>query len=161
VIRPKGQRKPPDAEAPEYGPSRRLDYELELGIWVGRGNDLGQPIPVGEAATTSRAIACSTTGRRATCRRGSTSRSGPFLAKNFLTSVSPWIVSADALEPFRSPMPARPQGDPRRFRISTMVADRESGRAERPASGDSVDGADAQGRHGAVGAVARAAPMPR
>ena len=50
VIRPNGQRKAPDAAAPEYGPSRRLDYELELGLWVGRGNDLGSPIPIGEAS---------------------------------------------------------------------------------------------------------------
>ena len=50
VIRPNGQRKAPEAEAPEYGPSRRLDYELELGIWIGAGNELGQPIPIGEAA---------------------------------------------------------------------------------------------------------------
>ena len=49
VIRPSGQRKAPDADAPEYGPSRRLDYELELGIWVGQGNELGSPIPIGEA----------------------------------------------------------------------------------------------------------------
>ena len=49
VIRPNGQRKPPDADVPDYGPSRRLDYELELGLWIGRGNELGQPIPIGEA----------------------------------------------------------------------------------------------------------------
>ena len=49
VVRPNGQRKAPDAEAPEYGPSRRLDYELELGLWIGRGNSLGEPIPVGQA----------------------------------------------------------------------------------------------------------------
>ena len=76
VIRPSGQRKAPDADAPEYGPSRRLDYELELGIWIGEGNELGSPIPIGEAASISPAIACSTTGRRATSRRGSISRSG-------------------------------------------------------------------------------------
>ena len=50
VVRPKGQRRAPDAEIPEYGPSRRLDYELEIGIWVGRGNELGSPIPIGEAS---------------------------------------------------------------------------------------------------------------
>src|SRR5919107_1518654 len=49
VVRPNGQRKAPDADALEYGPSRRLDYELELGIWIGRGNELGEPIPIGEA----------------------------------------------------------------------------------------------------------------
>ena len=53
-----GQRKPPDAEVPEYGPSRRLDYELELGIWIGRGNELGQPIPIGEAGDHIAGIAC-------------------------------------------------------------------------------------------------------
>ena len=55
VVRPSGQRKAPDADAPEYGASRRLDYELELGIWVGRGNELGQPIPIGEFLQRSKA----------------------------------------------------------------------------------------------------------
>ena len=50
VIRPNGQRKAPDAEVPEYGPSRRLDYELELGIWIGEGNELGSPIAISDAA---------------------------------------------------------------------------------------------------------------
>ena len=50
IIRPNGQRKPPDAEVPDYGPSRRLDFELELGIWIGAGNELGSPILIGEAA---------------------------------------------------------------------------------------------------------------
>ena len=50
VVRPNGQRKAPDADVPEYGPSRRLDYELELGLWIGRGNVLGEPIPVREAS---------------------------------------------------------------------------------------------------------------
>ena len=77
VIRPKGQRKPPDADAPDYGPSRRLDYELELGIFIGRGNELGAADPDRRGgATISPAIACSTTGRRATSRRGNISRWG-------------------------------------------------------------------------------------
>jgi fumarylacetoacetase len=77
VIRPNGQRKPPDADAPEYGPSRRLDYELELGMWIGRGNELGSSRSrSARRASISPAIACSTTGRRATCRRGNISRSG-------------------------------------------------------------------------------------
>ena len=74
VIRPNGQRKAPDEEAPTYGPSRRLDYELELGLWIGRGNALGSPIPIGEAATISPDTACSTIGRRAISRRGNISR---------------------------------------------------------------------------------------
>src|SRR3546814_7564820 len=50
LVRPSGQRKAPDADAPLFGPSVRLDYELELGVWIGRGNELGSPIPIGEAA---------------------------------------------------------------------------------------------------------------
>ena len=77
VIRPNGQRKAPDADAPEYGPSRRLDYELELGIWIGEGNELGLARSrSAKPPSISPAIACSTTGRRATSRHGSISRSG-------------------------------------------------------------------------------------
>ena len=66
----------PSAAEPELRPCERLDYELELGIWIGPGNARGTPIPIGEAAGAHRrAIACSTTGPRATCRRGNTSRS--------------------------------------------------------------------------------------
>jgi len=112
VTRPCGQRKPPDAEAPEYGPSRRLDYELELGLWIGRGNKLGHPIPISEA---DEHIAgwCLLNGWSARdIQAWEYQPLGPFLAKNFLTSVSPWIVTSEALAPFRRPMSPRPAGDP-------------------------------------------------
>jgi len=113
VVRPSGQRKPPDADAPEYGPSRRLDYELELGLWIGRGNELGEPIPIGEAAEHIAGFCLLNDWSARDLQAWEYQPLGPFLAKNFLTSVSPWVVTAQALAPFRKPMPPRPAGDPR------------------------------------------------
>ena len=127
VIRPSGQRKPPDAEAPEYGPSRRLDYELELGIWIGQGNELGQPIPIGEASDHIAGYCLLNDWSARDLQAWEYQPLGPFLAKNFLTSVSPWIVSADALAPFRSAMPSRPEGDPQPLPYLDDAADRQSG----------------------------------
>ena len=127
VIRPSGQRKAPDAEVPEYGASRRLDYELELGIWIGRGNELGQPIPIHEASEHIAGYCLLNDWSARDLQAWEYQPLGPFLAKNFLTSVSPWIVSADALEPFRSPMLPRPQGDPAPLTYLDDVSDRESG----------------------------------
>ena len=112
VVRPCGQRKAADAEVPEYGPSRRLDYELELGIWIGRGNSLGEPIPIAEAGEHIAGYCLLNDWSARDLQAWEYQPLGPFLAKNFLTSVSPWVVTADALAPFRAPMPARPEGDP-------------------------------------------------
>lgn len=112
VIRPKGQRKPPDANAPDYGPSSRLDYELELGLWIGRGNRLGEPIPVSEAAEHIAGWCLLNDWSARDIQAWEYQPLGPFLAKNFLTSVSPWIVTSEALAPFRRPVPSRPKGDP-------------------------------------------------
>jgi fumarylacetoacetase len=127
VIRPNGQRKATDADAPEYGPSRRLDYELELGIWIGRGNDLGAPIPIGHAGEHIAGYCLLNDWSARDILGWEYQQLGPFLAKNFLTSVSPWIVSADELAPFRKPMPPRPSGDPRPLPYLDDPADRESG----------------------------------
>ena len=127
VIRPSGQRKPPEAEAPEYGPSRRLDYELELGIWIGRGNDLGRPIPIGEAKEHIAGYCLLNDWSARDLQAWEYQPLGPFLAKNFLTSISPWIVSADALAPFRSPMPPRPEGDPQPLPYLDDASDRLDG----------------------------------
>jgi len=112
VVRPNGQTKAPDADAPEYGPSRRLDYELELGLWIGRGNDLGQPIPIAEAGEHIAGYCLLNDWSARDIQAWEYQPLGPFLAKNFLTSVSPWVVTAEALAPFRRPMPPRPPGDP-------------------------------------------------
>ena len=127
VIRPNGQRKAPDAEAPEYGPSRRLDYELELGIWIGEGNELGSPIPIGEAAGHIAGYCLLNDWSARDIQAWEYQPLGPFLAKNFLTSVSPWIVTPQALEPFRKAMPPRPAGDPRPLPYLEDARDRESG----------------------------------
>ena len=127
VIRPSGQRKQADADAPEYGPSRRLDYELELGIWIGKGNELGSPIPIGEAAEHIAGYCLLNDWSARDLQAWEYQPLGPFLAKNFLTSVSPWVVSPQALEPFRKPMPKRPQGDPEPLPYLDDPADRESG----------------------------------
>ena len=127
VIRPSGQRKPPEAEVPEYGPSRRLDYELELGIWIGRGNDLGRPIPIGEAKEHIAGYCLLNDWSARDLQAWEYQPLGPFLAKNFLTSISPWIASADALAPFRSPIPPRPEGDPQPLPYLDDASDRQDG----------------------------------
>src|SRR5687768_6177596 len=127
VIRPRGQRKPPEADAPDYGPSRRLDYELELGIFIGRGNALGQTIPIGEAAGHIAGYCLLNDWSARDLQAWEYQPLGPFLAKNFLTSISPWVVSPDALAPFRSAMPERPGGDPPPLPYLDDPADRADG----------------------------------
>ncbi len=127
VVRPSGQRKPPDAEVPAYGASRRLDYELELGIWVGQGNALGEPIAIAEAGEHIAGYSLLNDWSARDLQAWEYQPLGPFLAKNFLTSVSPWIVSPQALAPFRQPMPVRPDGDPEPLDYLSDAADRSSG----------------------------------
>ena len=127
VIRPNGQRKAADAQAPEYGPSQRLDYELELGLWIGMGTELGSPIPIGEAADHIAGFCLLNDWSARDIQAWEYQPLGPFLAKNFLTSVSPWIVSPQALAPFRKPMPRRPEGDPSPLAYLDDVNDRATG----------------------------------
>lgn len=130
VIRPSGQRKAPDAEIPEYGPSRRLDYELELGIWIGQGNELGSPIPISEAGEHIAGYCLLNDWSARDLQAWEYQPLGPFLAKNFLTSVSAWIVSPLALEPFRKPMPKRPTGDPQPLPYLADPVDEQTGALE-------------------------------
>jgi fumarylacetoacetase len=127
VTRPSGQRKPADADVPAYGPSQRLDYELELGIWLGRGNELGRAIPIAEASDHVAGYCLLNDWSARDLQAWEYQPLGPFLAKNFLTSVSAWIVSPQALAPFRKPMPPRPEGDPQPLDYLDDAADRESG----------------------------------
>ena len=112
VIRPKGQRKPPDADAPDYGPSRRLDYELELGVWIAGDNALGETVPIREAVSRIGGLCLLNDWSARDLQAWEYQPLGPFLAKNFLSSVSPWVITAEALAPFRIAQPARPAGDP-------------------------------------------------
>jgi len=112
VIRPSGQRKAPDAEVPVFGPSRRLDYELELGVWIGEGNALGEPIPIDEAAGRIAGYCLLNDWSARDLQAWEYQPLGPFLAKNFHTSVSPWVITPEALAPFMTGGFTRPEGDP-------------------------------------------------
>ncbi|WP_240002359.1 fumarylacetoacetase [Oleisolibacter albus] len=127
VQRPCGQRKPPDADAPLFGPSRRLDYELELGIWIGPGNALGQPIPIAEAPAHVAGFCLLNDWSARDLQAWEYQPLGPFLAKSFLTSISPWVVTAEALAPFRLAQPARPAGDPQPLPYLWDEADQDRG----------------------------------
>ncbi len=112
VRRPNGQRKPGSATEPSFGPSRNLDHELELGLWIGQGNELSEPIPIG-AASDSIAGFCLLNDWSARDIQGWEYQPlGPFLAKSFHTTISPWVISPEALAPFRIPQLPRAEGDP-------------------------------------------------
>ncbi len=107
VVRPRGQSKPDKADAPIFGPSRSLDFELEMAVFVGPGNDLGHPVPVAEAEEHLFGLVLLNDWSARDIQAWEYVPLGPFLAKNFLTSVSPWVVTLEALEPFRCPGPVQ------------------------------------------------------
>lgn len=109
IYRPQGQAKADDAPAPEFTPSRLLDFELEMGFFIGPGSTLGQPISVERAAEHIFGMVLVNDWSARDIQRWEYQPLGPFLAKNFATSISPWVVTLDALEPFRT---AGPQQDP-------------------------------------------------
>ena len=111
VRRPRGQIKASADAPPSYAPCRRLDYELELGLWVGVGNELGQPVPMDRAEDHLYGVSLLNDWSARDMQAWEYQPLGPFLAKSFATSVSPWLVSLDALAPFRRPV-QRPEGDP-------------------------------------------------
>jgi fumarylacetoacetase len=112
VRRPNGQRKAADADAPSFGSSRRLDYELELGIWIGPGNRLGEPIAIKHAAEHVSGYCLLNDWSARDVQAWEYQPLGPFLSKSFATTVSCWVVTPEALAPFRTAQPPRPQGDP-------------------------------------------------
>jgi fumarylacetoacetase len=101
--RPQGQRAPVGSGNPTVGASRRLDYELELGIFIGGGNTLGEPIPVAQAEKHVFGLCLLNDWSARDLQSWEYQPLGPFLAKNFATSISPWIVTLEALAPFRVP----------------------------------------------------------
>ena len=113
VRRPNGQRKPATETVPSFGPSRNLDYELELGIWIGPGNALGTPIPVAEAAHHIAGYCLLNDWSARDIQGWEYVPLGPFLGKSFCTTISPWIVTPEALAPFRAAQSPRPAGDPK------------------------------------------------
>ncbi len=127
VRRPNGQRKPAAETVPSFGPSRNLDYELELGIWVGAGNALGTAIPIGAAARHIAGYCLLNDWSARDIQGWEYQPLGPFLAKSFRTTVSAWIVTPEALAPFRVPQPARPEGDPAPLPYLLDALDQQSG----------------------------------
>jgi fumarylacetoacetase len=127
VRRPNGQRKPASESVPSFGPSRNLDYELELGVWIGPGNALGAPIPVAEAANHIAGFCLLNDWSARDIQGWEYQPLGPFLGKSFLTTISPWVVTPEALEPFRTPQVARPAGDPAPLSYLSDAADLATG----------------------------------
>jgi len=112
VRRPMGQTKPADAEQPIYGPSRLMDFELEMGFFVGPGNTLGEPIPIANAMDHIFGMVLVNDWSARDIQKWEYVPLGPFLGKNFGTSISPWVVTMDALEPFRCAGPAQDDPEP-------------------------------------------------
>lgn len=112
VRRPRGQTKADDAAAPSFGPSKMLDYELELGLYIGAGNELGMPIPIEQAAEHALGVCLLNDWSARDFQKWEYQPLGPFLAKNFATTVSPFIVTIDALAPCFVDGPERGSGDP-------------------------------------------------
>jgi fumarylacetoacetase len=98
-------------QGPSFGPSRSLDFELELGVWIGPGNPLGTPIAVGRAADHIAGFCLLNDWSARDIQAFEYQPLGPFLGKNFCTTVSPWVITPEALAPFRMPQPPRPPED--------------------------------------------------
>ena len=111
VRRPKGQTTT-DGNQAHFGPSMRMDYELEVGVLIGQENALGDPVDIRAAEDHWFGLVLLNDWSARDVQRWEAQPLGPFLAKNFATSISPWVVTREALAPFRLPAPARPPGDP-------------------------------------------------
>jgi fumarylacetoacetase len=124
--RPCGQTKSPDSDEPTLGPCKRLDHELEVGIFIGAGNDLGAPIPISDAESHVFGICLLNDWSARDIQAWEYQPLGPFLAKNFATTLSPWIVTMEALAPFRSAF-SHPADDPQPLPYLTSDENSEQG----------------------------------
>jgi fumarylacetoacetase len=127
VRRPQGQTVPPDTQAPVFGPSRALDYELEAGFFIGTGNAQGEPIAIGRAPEHVFGMCLVNDWSARDVQAWEYQPLGPFLGKSFATSISPWVVPMEALAPYRAPRLARQAGDPAPLPYLDDPIDREAG----------------------------------
>jgi fumarylacetoacetase len=127
VHRPHGQIKAPDADAPVFAPTRALDYEMEVGCLVGRGNPLGQPVPMDRAEEHLFGLCLVNDWSARDVQTWEYQPLGPFLAKSFATTISPWVVTLEALEPYRVPAFQRAPEDPAPLPHLDSAANRSSG----------------------------------
>jgi fumarylacetoacetase len=124
--RPRGQTLKPGATVPDFGPSARLDYELELGAWIAGGNDLGEPVAMAQAEDHIFGITLLNDWSARDVQAWEYQPLGPFLAKNFATTVSPWLVTLEALAPFRAVF-ERPAADPQPLPYLDSAPNRNAG----------------------------------
>ncbi|TMH29208.1 MAG: fumarylacetoacetase [Betaproteobacteria bacterium] len=124
--RPLGQFKRPDDKAPSFGPTQRLDYELELGAFIGTPNAIGEPVAMDDAEEHIFGLVLFNDWTARDVQAWEYQPLGPFLSKNFASTVSPWIVTLEALAPFRTPF-SRPDGDPQPLPYLDSPANRETG----------------------------------
>jgi fumarylacetoacetase len=127
VQRPSGQTRDDASPAPTFGPSKRLDYELEVGLFAGTGNALGSPIAIGEAEAHLFGICLLNDWSARDIQTWEYQPLGPFLAKNFATSISPWVVTMEALAPFRTAPLKRREGEPAPLPYLTDAGDQAQG----------------------------------
>jgi fumarylacetoacetase len=127
VRRPSGQRKPASETVPSFSPSHNLDFELELGVWIGPGNALGAPISIADAGEHIAGFCLLNDWSARDIQGWEYQPLGPFLGKSFCTSISPWVVTPEALAPFRATQPKRPAGDPEPLRYLANAADQANG----------------------------------
>jgi fumarylacetoacetase len=126
--RPMGQHPPTCGDGvPKFGPCERLDLELEMGFYVAGGNQQGEPVPVGSAGEQIAGFSLLNDWSARDIQRWEMFPLGPFLSKSFATTVSPWVVTIDALLPFRMPTLARPDSDPKPLSYLLDVEDQASG----------------------------------
>ena len=112
IMRPRGQVKTSGFDEPQYTTTQRLDYEAEIGAFLGPGNEQGETIPIDTAEDHLFGVCLLNDWSARDIQSWEYQPLGPFLSKSFATSISPWIVTLDALEPFRCALPERPAGDP-------------------------------------------------
>jgi len=126
IVRPRGQILPAGASEPVLAPSQRLDYELELGIFIGSGNALGDAIPLAHAGDRIFGLCLLNDWSARDLQAWEYQPLGPFLAKNFATTIAPWIVTLEALAPYRAPW-SHPEGDPLPLDYLDDVSNRAGG----------------------------------
>lgn len=112
VVRPCGQTKADEADVPTFGPCKLLDYEMEVGAFIAEPNALGQPVPLANAEDHLFGLVLVNDWSARDMQKWEYVPLGPFLAKNFATTISPWVVTMEALAPFRVPAFRRDDADP-------------------------------------------------
>jgi fumarylacetoacetase len=127
VRRPRGQIKDPSAEAPVFAPTGALDYEMEVGCFVGTGNELGRSVPIGHAEEHLFGMCLVNDWSARDIQTWEYQPLGPFLSKSFATTISPWVVTFEALEPYRVAAFKRPPGDPDPLPYLDSAGNRKTG----------------------------------